>query len=80
MIRLPQRSYEGRRNVLDGSIVDEILGAETYRLHVRLTGSRQPSDLEIEVPGYAYTRLGLERCKDIEMSIRPEVVHLIREP
>jgi ABC-type Fe3+/spermidine/putrescine transport system ATPase subunit len=80
MIRLPQRSYEGRRNVLEGRIIDEILGAETYRLFVRLTGSSQASDLELELPGYAYARLGLESNKDIEMSVKPEAVHLIAEP
>lgn len=34
-------------------------------------------DLEIELPGYVYFRLGLDRCKDVTVSIRRDVVHVI---
>ncbi len=78
MIKPPEvESYAGRHNVFCGTIVDEIIGAETYRLFVRLAGSSQAKDLEIELPGYVYFRLGLDRTKDIEMSVRRELVHII---
>jgi len=77
MVRLPDRSYEGRPNVLTGTIVEEVPGAESHRLFVRVRGSSAMHDLEIELPGYAYYRLGLDQRKDIEMSIRPSLLHLI---
>jgi molybdate transport system ATP-binding protein len=78
MIKPPEvESYAGRQNVFCGAIVDEIIGAETYRLFVRLDGSPNPRDLEIELPGYVYFRLGLDRTKAIEMSVRRELVHVI---
>ncbi len=78
MIKPPEvESYAGRQNVFCGVIVDEIIGAETYRLFVRLRGSPNPRDLEIELPGYVYFRLGLDRTKEIEMSVRRELLHII---
>jgi molybdate transport system ATP-binding protein len=78
MIKPPEvESYAGRQNVFCGTIVEEIIGAETYRLFVRLAGSQHPCDLEIELPGYVYFRLGLDRTKEIEMSVRRELVHII---
>lgn len=78
MIKPPEvESYAGRHNVFCGVIVDEVIGAETYRLFVRLHGSSNPRDLEIELPGYVYFRLGLDRTKDIEMSVRRDLVHII---
>ncbi|HEU4758523.1 MAG TPA: hypothetical protein VFT91_00945, partial [Dehalococcoidia bacterium] len=80
MIRRADDAYAGRRNLLSGRIVDETLSAEDYRLFVSLTGSAAPHDLQIELPGYTYFRLGLDRNKEIEMSIRPEAVHIIPRP
>ncbi len=34
-------------------------------------------DLEIELPGYVYFRLGLDRRKDVTVSIRRDIVHVI---
>ncbi len=34
-------------------------------------------DLEIELPGYVYFRLGLDRRKEVTVSIRRDVVHVI---
>jgi hypothetical protein len=34
-------------------------------------------DLEIELPGYVYFRLGLDQRKDVTVSIRRDVVHVI---
>ena len=79
MIRRPGDTYEARRNVLMGRIAQEIMGAEVYRLFVSVAGSDAPHDLEIELPAYTYFRLGLDRSKQIEMSIRPEAVHIIHE-
>ncbi len=81
MIKPPEvESYADRRNVFCGDIVDEIAGAETHRLFVRLKGSIDLYDLEIELPGYVYFRLSLDQNKEIEMSVRPEVIHLIPTP
>ncbi len=79
MIRLPSRSYEGRFNTFIGTIVEEAPGSETHRLFVQLNGSSGRYDIEIELPGYAYHRLELDRRKEIEMSVRPSLVHLVRE-
>jgi hypothetical protein len=34
-------------------------------------------DLEIELTGYVYFRLGLDRRKDVTVSIRRDVIHAI---
>ena len=77
MIRRPGDTYEGRKNVFMAAIVHEIMGAEVYRLFARIDGSAARHDLEIELPAYTYFRLGLDQSKQIEISIRPEAVHLI---
>jgi molybdate transport system ATP-binding protein len=78
MIRRPEdTTFEERANVLHGTIVDEVTNAETHRLFVRLAGSMNQSDLEIELPGNTYFRLGLDHKKDIQMSIRSELLHVI---
>jgi len=68
---------EERPNLLSGVIVDEIIGAETYRLFVRLRQSEEDYDLQVELPGYVYFRLELDQHKEIQLSVRPEVVHII---
>jgi len=79
MIRRPEDGgFSERVNVISGTIVDEAALGETHRLFVRLSGSSEWSDLEIELPGYAYFRLALDQHKEIELSVRPELVHLIR--
>ena len=78
MIRRPEdTTFEERANVLHGTIVDEVTNAETHRLFVRLADSMNQSDLEIELPGNTYFRLGLDHKKDIQMSIRSELLHVI---
>jgi len=77
MIRRQGDTYEGRRNVFLATIASEIMGAEFYRLFVRIDGSPAAHDLEIELPAYTYFRLGLDRHKEIELSIRPEAVHIM---
>jgi len=78
MIRRPEGSYEGRPNVLSGTIVSEIVTPEGYRLVFQVAG--QPGTaLQIELPGYVYFRLGLDAAKDIDVSIRPDALHLIPE-
>ncbi len=84
-----------RRNVFVGRIVDEAIQAETYRLFLRLAccdeaASAAPTrsavknappdyHLEIELPGYVYFRLGLDQRKDVSISIRPDVLHVIAD-
>jgi len=77
MIRRPGDTFEGRVNVFAAKIAHEIMGAETYRIFVKLPGSAAGEDLEIDLPAYTYFRLGLDHDKDIEISIRPEAVHII---
>jgi molybdate transport system ATP-binding protein len=78
MIRLPERSYEGRPNVLSGVIVGEVPDTHNFRLFVKVTpASTKSHDIEIDVPGYVYHRLELDRRKEIEMSVRPSLVHVI---
>ncbi len=76
MIRRPD-DHEDSRNGLRGAIVQEVVGHETHRLFVRLFESIEPYDLEIDLPGYVFFRLGLDRRKNIEMSVHPESVHII---
>ncbi len=66
-------------NLLCGRIVEETIKAETYILHLRLAGSSELYDLEIELPGYVYHRLGLDADKDVQVSIRPSALHVIPE-
>jgi molybdate transport system ATP-binding protein len=79
MIKRPDDDYSGRPNVLSGVIVDETVGSDQYRLFVSLPGSSAPYDLQIELSGYTYFRLGLDRTKEIEISIRPDALHIIPE-
>ena len=44
---------------------------------MRQEEERPPFDLEIELPGYVYHRLGLEREKQVQLSIRREALHVI---
>jgi molybdate transport system ATP-binding protein len=67
-------------NPMCGRIVEETIKAETYVLHLRLNDSPEPYDLEIELPGYVYHRLGLGADKDVQVSIRPGALHVIPEP
>jgi molybdate transport system ATP-binding protein len=68
------------QNPMCGRIVEEMIKAETYVLRLRLNGSPEPYDLEIELPGYVYHRLGLDADKDVQVSIRPGALHVIPEP
>jgi molybdate transport system ATP-binding protein len=77
MIRRPGDTFEGRVNVFAAQIAHGIMGAENYRIFVKLPGSAARHDLEIDLPAYTYFRLGLDHDKDIEISIRPEAVHII---
>lgn len=80
MFRLAHRSYDGRQNVLSGRIIREAWSAETCRLYVRVGASNSGEDLEVELPGYAYYRLELDERKDVEMSVRPALVHVMPAP
>ncbi len=93
IIRADRPPNEPRQNVLHGRIVEEALHAETYRLFLSLfcpeaASTGRPAqdspdsgplgyDLEIELPGYVYFRLGLDRQKGVTVSIRPDVIHVI---
>jgi molybdate transport system ATP-binding protein len=64
-------------NPFCGAIVGEALQAETYVLRFRLSHSAAPYDLEIELPDYVYSRLGLDRKKDATISIHRSAMHVI---
>jgi hypothetical protein len=52
---------------------------ESTEYAVRADGGTTSYDLEIELPGYVYFRLGLDRRKDVDVSIRREVVHVVAD-
>jgi molybdate transport system ATP-binding protein len=66
-----------RFNVFSGRVVREDLGAEGYLVYVRLTGSEQPYDLQIELPIHIYYRLNLDTDKDVDVSLNPKVIHVM---
>ncbi len=66
-----------RDNRMRGHVVQEAVRAETHVLSLQLEGSDQHHDLEIELPGYVYYRLRLDREKDVEVHIRKEAVWVI---
>jgi len=66
-----------RFNVFRGRVVREDLGAEGYLIYVRLAGSEQPHDLQIELPIHIYYRLNLDADKDVDISLNPELIHVM---
>jgi hypothetical protein len=66
-----------RFNVFRGRVVREDLGAEGYLIYVRLVDSEQPHDLQIELPIHIYYRLNLDTDKDVEVSLNPELIHVM---
>lgn len=75
-IRREAEIGEGTKNALHGVIVSEVVTPEGYRLRF------QPENaggavLEIELSGYTYFRLGLDARKEIDVTIRPEALHVI---
>ena len=66
-----------RFNVFSGRVVREDLGAEGYLVYVRLTGSEQPYDLQIELPIHIYYRLNLDTDKEVDVSLNPKVIHVM---
>jgi molybdate transport system ATP-binding protein len=66
-----------RFNVFRGRVVREDLGAEGYLIYVRLAGSEQPYDLQIELPIHIYYRLNLDADKDVDVSLNPELIHVM---
>jgi molybdate transport system ATP-binding protein len=66
-----------RFNVFRGRVVREDLGAEGYLVYVKLAGSEQAHDLQIELPTHIYYRLNLDTDKDVDVSINPELIHVM---
>lgn len=64
-------------NPFSGIIIEEALQAEAYVLRFRLMGSAAHYDLEIELPDYVYHRLGLDRKREISVSIHRSAMHVI---
>jgi molybdate transport system ATP-binding protein len=66
-----------RFNLFRGRVVREDLGAEGYLVYVRLAGSEQTYDLQIELPIHIYYRLNLDTDKDVDVSLNPELIHVM---
>ncbi len=66
-----------RFNVFSGRVVREALGAEGHLLFVRLAGSEQPHDFQIELPIHIYYRLNLDTDKEVDISLNPEAIHVM---
>ncbi len=79
MIRRPEDDFSGRPNVLAGRIVQEAKDPEGYTLTVALTGPGSPQEVYIQLHSHAYFRLGLPHRKEIEMTIKPESVHIMAQ-
>ncbi len=77
-INRPGDSMVGRVNLMTGEIAEETLTPDGYRLVMALAGTHG-SRLEIELSGHAYFRLGLDHRKSIEVSVRPEDLHLMTD-
>lgn len=67
-------------NTFRGVIVEERPRAESRTLRVRLDGSAQPWDVEIDVPSYVYYRLGLAASKEIALTMKRADLHVIEGP
>ena len=72
-------------NLLCGTVVQEAIQAESYALFVRVAeggarpGAGRPFDLEIDLPAYVYHRLGLDREKQVQLSVRRDALHIIAD-
>ncbi len=65
-----------RGNLLTGLAADEAPTPEGRRIRF-LVGGNPEAQLEIDVPEYAYYRLGLDRRKAFEVSVAPSAVWLV---
>jgi molybdate transport system ATP-binding protein len=78
MIARPDRPASSPpENQLRVRIVREAINGENYILYLRTETSPEPSDLEVELPGYVYYRLGLDANKEITVSLRRKALYLI---
>ncbi len=78
MIARPDRpSSSPPENRVAVRIVREAINGENYILYLRTEASAEPYDLEVELPGYVYYRLGLDANKEITVSLRRSALHLI---
>lgn len=73
-----------KENRLAGKIVEQIAHGNRYTLFFRL-GNFQPSeandyDLQIELPGHVYQRLGLAHQKAWSISLKKSAIHVIGPP
>jgi molybdate transport system ATP-binding protein len=75
MVRREEDAEGGHRNTIEGRLIEEVVTPEGYRLKFQPSGSGE--SIEIELSGYTYFRLGLDRRKEIEVSIRPDALHVI---
>ena len=79
----PERSSVQRDNLFRGRIVGETHDGTMVTLAFRMEGARltpgREYDLEIELPLYAYERLGLGNQREWQVALRRDAIHLITE-
>ena len=71
---------EGRPNVVECAIVHEEVGRDTMRLDLQPEASSALTPLRLELPAYAYYRLGLDARRRVAVQLRPEWLHLMPAP
>lgn len=78
IVRKDRPSNRPPENELPAHIVSEAIQGENYVLHLGVGESSEGQDLEVELPGYVYYRLGLDANKEIFISLRRSSLHVIR--
>ena len=68
---------EGRPNVFSCQVRHTEMGRETMRLDVQPLAGGSLRPLRLEIPTYAYYRLGLDRRNRFGVQLKPERLHLI---
>ena len=71
---------EGRPNVVHCATVHEEVGRDTMRLDLQPEASSALTPLRLELPAYAYYRLGLDARRRVAVQLRPEWLHLMPAP
>ena len=68
---------EGRSNVIPCRTLRQEMGRETVRLELQPLAASTPAPLRLELPAYAYYRLGLDRRRTPAVQLKPEFLHLM---
>ena len=66
--------------MVECAIVHEEVGRDTMRLDLQPEASSALTPLRLELPAYAYYRLGLDARRRVAVQLRPEWLHLMPAP